>query len=67
MYESAVIVKWQESIVVAKSGLVSTTKDIERDLWQLSVASRAAILMMQNPYQSFEALTHAVFESVNIQ
>ena len=60
-YQMSVIVKHLDTIFVAHRGHVSTTKlNLDEDVWRLPAATRAAVWWLQNPNQSFEALSTAI-------
>ncbi len=56
------ITKHAENILVAAEGRVSTNPHKEVTNWQTDLAACAAVWWLQNPSQTFEALSTAVFE-----
>jgi hypothetical protein len=59
-YQTSIIVKHLENVLVAHHGQVSSTKlNQDEDVWRLPSATRAAVWWLQNSPQSFEALTTA--------
>ncbi len=60
-YESAVIVKHLQTILVAADGQVSTTKlTIDQEMWRVKTAAQAATWWLQNPTKMFQSLTSAI-------
>jgi len=60
-HQAAIITKHLETIFVAVKGQVSTTKLVEdKESWRVTTAARAAVWWLQNPAQSFRALTSAL-------
>ncbi|MDB5164161.1 MAG: uncharacterized protein JWS12_779 [Candidatus Saccharibacteria bacterium] len=61
-YPVKIITEHQGQSIVADSGQVSTTPQA-LDIWRTKVAAYASVWWLQNPSQSFEALTTAVSEA----
>lgn len=59
-HSSSFIVNFENTVFVAEDGQISSTKVKELDLIKLS--SWAAVWLIQNPENPFEALTTAIFE-----
>lgn len=60
-FKPNLIVKHLENIMVAANGQVSSTKlPHEIETWRVETAARAAVWWLQNPGQTFEALTTAI-------
>jgi NAD(P)H-hydrate repair Nnr-like enzyme with NAD(P)H-hydrate dehydratase domain len=61
-YPSTIVTCFEQHIIVAQNGFVSTTKlknnEIEPPLWQLSYACYASCYLTWYPKKQFEALTH---------
>ena len=65
MHEAFIMTKHLDTILVAASGRVSTTKlgkDVE--IWRVRTAAHASVWWLQNPNKPFEALTSGVFEAL---
>lgn len=59
-FPMSIVVKHLETILVAHQGYVSTTKLAhDKEIWRLAAATRAAVWWLQNPTQTFQALTTA--------
>ena len=58
-FDTTIVTKEQDQIVVAHGGRVSSTK-LNREDWQADAAARAAVWDMQNPNRTFEAITTAL-------
>jgi ADP-dependent NAD(P)H-hydrate dehydratase / NAD(P)H-hydrate epimerase len=57
-YQTSIIVKHLDNVLLAHHGQVSSTKLVrDEEVWRLPAATRAAVWWLQNPQQSFEALT----------
>jgi hypothetical protein len=62
-HQPFIVVKHLQTIFVAVNGQVSTTKLAEDiDIWRVKTAAAAAVWWLQNPGQTFEALTSAVIQ-----
>lgn len=60
-YQPYIIVKHQDSLIVAANGQVSTTRLKEpRQVWRVPCAACAATWWLQNPQKPFESLTTSV-------
>lgn len=61
-HAASIIVKHLDTILVAVSGQVSTTKttDSLEDGWRVSTAARACVWLLQNPSKPFEALSTSI-------
>ncbi len=65
IYPLNLIVKHHNQVVVAVNGQISTTLlDPDMPVWQVKTATYAAVWWLQNPTNSFEALTTAITQSV---
>ncbi len=65
-HHAAIIVKHLETIFVAASGQVSTTKlDQDLDIWRVKTAARASVWWLQNSTKAFEALTASLSKAVH--
>lgn len=63
-HQTAIITKHLETIFVALNGQVSTTKLTEdKETWRVTTAARTAVWGLQNPKQSFQALTSALVDT----
>ena len=61
-YEISLVVKHLDTILVAVSGQVSTTKKKEdMPIWRVRTAAKSVVWWLQSPTKPFEALTSAVF------
>lgn len=62
-HPTAIITKHLQNIFVAAGGQVSSTK-LEKDIeiWRVNAAARAAVWWLQNPAETFEALTTSLVE-----
>ena len=58
---ATIITKHNDLIFVASGGQVSSTKDT-RKIWRVETASRASVFWLQNPGQTFEAVTSSIYE-----
>ena len=64
--EASFITMHENNIVVAHKGRVSTTKSIQDpESWRVIMASYCSVWWLQNLDQTFEALTTAVYSSMN--
>lgn len=60
--QAAVIVKHTNTLFVAAHGQVSTTKlPVDQPIWRVRAAAHASTWWLQNPDQTFEALTTAMY------
>jgi NAD(P)H-hydrate repair Nnr-like enzyme with NAD(P)H-hydrate dehydratase domain len=63
-YQAAIIVKYLQNIFVAVGGQVSSTKLVEdQEIWRVKTAARASVWWLQNPSQTFEALTTSLVQA----
>jgi ADP-dependent NAD(P)H-hydrate dehydratase / NAD(P)H-hydrate epimerase len=60
-----IIVKYQDTIIVAAGGQVSTTKADDSEIWRVSTATVASVWWLQFPNKTFEALTTGIHESTS--
>ena len=58
----AILTKHADQLVVASGGEVSTTPAADTGNWRVSTAAHAAVWWLQNPGQTYKALTTAVYE-----
>lgn len=64
LHQSTLVTKHLQTIFVAKSGQVSTTKLItDQEIWRVKTAAHAAVWWLQNPTKPFEALTTSLLLS----
>lgn len=64
LYPLHLIVKHLQQVFVASQGQVSSTRLREdMEIWRTPVAARASVWWLQNPSQSFAALTTAIYDS----
>lgn len=62
----SIIVKHLDIIFVAANGTVSSTKlAIPLPIWRVTTAAYASVWWLQNPTQTYEALTSAVYDVAN--
>lgn len=60
LYKISIIVKHLDTLVVATSGQVSSTKlQQEKQLWRIQTAAKSSVWWLQNPATPFKALTAA--------
>jgi NAD(P)H-hydrate repair Nnr-like enzyme with NAD(P)H-hydrate dehydratase domain len=65
IHTASVVTKYQDQLVVAHGGQVSTTKLTEDLLiWRVKAAATVAVWQLQNPSKTFEALTTAAFHFI---
>lgn len=53
------ITKFENKLVVAVKGRVSTTDAPDNEIWRLEVASKAIVNWLHNPQKPFEAFSHS--------
>ncbi len=62
----AIITRHHDAFFVAFDGQVSVTNaEWREELWQLQIASKAAVWLAQQPQKKLESLTTAVYEAVH--
>jgi hypothetical protein len=63
-YQTAIVVRHQDTIIIAFKGDVSTTQntDYTEDTWQIPIATHIAVWWLQNPTKPFQAMTSALIE-----
>lgn len=62
-YPLNIITKHQQNLLVATAGQVSTTKlPQDPEIWRLKTAAYTSVWWLQNPSQTFQALTTAITE-----
>jgi len=63
-YQTAIVVRYQDTIIIAFNGDVSTTQnsDYTEDTWQIPIATHIAVWWLQNPTKPFQAMTSALIE-----
>jgi hypothetical protein len=63
-YAIGLIVRFHDTVLVAREGEVSTTKvPSEPKIWRLKTAANASVWWLQNPTKPFEALTTSLVNS----
>ncbi len=64
-YDSNLITKYHDQMIVACQGKVSTTKLLQdMPIWRVQTAAAISVWWIQNPSKTYEALTTAILEAV---